>query len=226
MTDAEHEGSRDWPLFDLRLACGEVDLRPAREDDLPHLAAIQPDDYEHDPRAEALPGLSVDQHRRRLVYQGYWRALGTWSPASWCLDLVVELDGVIVGVQSLEAENFPAVRTVDSGSWLMPSARGRGVGVAMRTAVLGLAFDHLDARAAVSAARRDNGASLGVSRHLGYRDNGVSLNASDRGLVELQHMRLTAEDWHASGRGRHVRVAGLAPCLPWFGITPALSPFQ
>src|SRR3954465_1098391 len=66
MTDATHEGPPDWPLFGLRLTCGGVPLRPAREEDLPHLAAIQPDDYEHDPRAEVLPGLGVDQHRRRL----------------------------------------------------------------------------------------------------------------------------------------------------------------
>ena len=224
MTDATRELARDWPLFDLRLNCGGVVLRPACEGDLPLLAAIQPDDYEHDPRAEALPGLGVDQHRRRLVYQGYWRSLGTWAPSSWRLDFVVERDGVVVGVQSLEAEDFPAVRTVDSGSWLMRSARGRGVGVAMRMAVLGLAFGHLDARAAVSSARRDNAASLGVSRHLGYRENGVSLNASGHGLVELQHMRLPAEDWHASGRGGQVLVTGFEPCLPWFGITPVLSP--
>ncbi|MFL6132528.1 MAG: GNAT family N-acetyltransferase [Nocardioidaceae bacterium] len=220
MTDATHEVPPDWPLFGLRLTCGGVALRPAREEDLPHLAAIQPDDYEHDPRAEVLPGLGVDQHRRRLVYQGYWRSWGTWSPSSWCLNFLVELDGAVVGVQSLEAENFLALRTVDSGSWLVGTARGRGVGVAMRMAALGLAFDHLDARAAVSSARHDNGASLGVSRHLGYRDNGVSLNASGEGPVELQHLRLTAEDWHASARGRHVRVTGFEPCLPWFGITP------
>jgi RimJ/RimL family protein N-acetyltransferase len=218
MTDAAHEPARDWPLFDLRLRCGEITLRPACEQDLPHLAAIQPDDYEHDPGAEALPGQDVDQHRRRLVYQGYWRSWGTWSPSSWCVNFVAELDGVVVGVQSLEAEHFPAVRTVDSTSWLVRSARGRGLGVAMRTAVLGLAFGHLQARAAVSSARRDNGASLGVSRHLGYRPNGLSLNVSGQGLVELQHMRLTADDWHASGRRREVLVAGFEPCLPWFGM--------
>jgi len=219
MVDARQDRARDWPLFDLRLSCGGVSLRSAREEDLPHLAAIQPHDYEHDPRSEALPGQAIDQHRRRLLYQGYWRSWGTWSPASWGLNFVVELDGVIVGVQSLEAQDFLAVRTVDSASWLVPSARGRGVGVEMRRAVLGLAFDHLDAKAAVSSARRDNGASLGVSRHLGYHDNGVSLNASSRGLVELQHLRLTVEDWTASGRGGQVRVAGLEPCRPWFGMT-------
>jgi RimJ/RimL family protein N-acetyltransferase len=206
-----------WPLFGLRLRCRDVVLRPVREADLELLAGIQPDDYEHDPRAELLPELTLSQNRQRLVYQGYWRALGTWSPSSWWLNLAVEFRGAVVGTQSVEAEQFPSQRTVDSGSWLVPSVRGRGLGVAMRMAVLGLAFDHLGALAAVSSARSDNGASLGVSRRIGYIDNGVSLNESGRGLVELTHVRLTAEAWRTSGLGSEVTVTGFDPCRPWFG---------
>jgi RimJ/RimL family protein N-acetyltransferase len=88
----------------------------------------------------------------------------------------------------------------------------------MRTAVLGLAFDNLDARAAVTSARTDNGPSLGVSRRIGYIDNGVSLNAASDGTIELIHLRLAAEAWRASGLGGEVTVEGLEPCLPWFGI--------
>lgn len=210
-----------WPMFGLRLGSGDVRLRPVREPDLPHLAAVQPDDAEHDPRPGVLPWQTPAEHRRRLLHQGYWRALGTWSPSSWCLDLAVEVAGAVVGVQSLEAEDFPVLRTVDSHSWLVPAVRGRGVGVAMRTAVLALAFDHLGAVAAVSSARTDNGASLGVSRHLGYRDDGVSLTDSPTGPAELTHLRLTAERWRASGQGREVDVEGLEPCLPWFGVAAA-----
>jgi RimJ/RimL family protein N-acetyltransferase len=88
----------------------------------------------------------------------------------------------------------------------------------MRRAVLALAFDHLGAYAAVSSARADNAASLGVSRRLGYAENGVSLNAGVRGLGELQHMRLTRRDWEASGLGDEVQIAGVRSCLPWFGL--------
>ncbi|MEJ7833142.1 MAG: GNAT family protein [Nocardioides sp.] len=196
----------------------DIGLRTVREDDLAHLAAIQPPDHEHDPGAEVFAGQSREEHRQRLVRQGLWRSLGDWSPSSWCLDFVVEHDAQIVGVQTLEAQDFTSLRTVDSGSWLIAASRGHGIGVAMREAVLGLAFDHLGALAAVSSARSDNAASLGVSRRLGYRDNGVTLNASENGLVELQHMRLTTQEWQAAGRGDEVEVCGLTPCLPWFGI--------
>lgn len=88
----------------------------------------------------------------------------------------------------------------------------------MRTAVLALAFDHLGARASVTSARRDNAASLGVSRHVGYRDNGVSLNRSGSGVVQLVYMRMTAEEWRGSESGGLVTVSGLDACLPWFGV--------
>lgn len=208
-----------WPLFDLRLGCDGVVLRLVRERDLPRLAILQPPDYEHDPSAEVFPGENPADHRRRLVYQSYWRSLGTWSPSSWCLDFAVEHEGALVGVQSLEANDFLDLRTVDSGSWLVGSARGFGIGIAMRTAVLALAFNHLGALAAVTSARMDNAASLGVSRRIGYRDNGVSLNSSGRGLAELLHMRLTAEEWRASGSENRVTVSGLELCLPWFGAS-------
>jgi RimJ/RimL family protein N-acetyltransferase len=213
-----------WPLFGLRLHCRSVRLRAVRQDDLGELAAIRPDDYEHHPRAELFDGLDLRENRRRLSYQEYWRSMGTWSPSSWCLDLVVEVDGERVGVQSLEADGFPVRRTVDSGSWLIPRARGRGHGVAMRMAVLGLAFDHLGAVAAITSALTGNAASLGVSRRIGYQPNGVSLNDSGHGAIELTHLRLLAADWQRSGLGREVTVTGFEPCRPWFGLADDAPP--
>ncbi|KNX37981.1 GNAT family N-acetyltransferase [Luteipulveratus halotolerans] len=210
----------DWPLTDLGLACGDVTLRPVRDADLDVLVDRLPDDFEHDPRAELLPWLDLAANRRRLLRQDVWRARGTWAPSSWRLDLTVSAQGRPVGVQTLETDDLAGIGTVDTTSWLVSDVRGRGYGVAMRRAVLGLAFDHLGAAAAVTSAREDNASSLGVSRRIGYADNGVSLNASGTGRVRLQHLRLTAEQWHTSGQGRLVTVSGVERCLPWFG-TPS-----
>jgi RimJ/RimL family protein N-acetyltransferase len=206
-----------WPLFGLRLRHRDVLLRPMRETDLPHLAAVLPADAGHDPRLAMFASQSFGENERRLFCQGYWRSMGTWDPASWELHFVVEAGGHPVGVQTLEGENFPRLRTVDSASWLVPPARGRGLGVAMRTAVLALAFDHLGAVAAVSSATLANAASLGVSRHVGYEPNGRSRIVDTSGeVVELQHFRLTADRWP----GADVEVTGLAPARPWFGLEP------
>ena len=160
----------EWPFFDLRLACGEVVLRGVTDADLDPLVELLPDDLEHDPRHE--PFLDPASDRRRILPAEIWTHRGTWRPGSWCLDLAVEVDGRVVGVQALEGDDFPLLRTVDSFSWLATDVRGRGLATAMRTAVLALAFDHLDAIAAVSSARLDNAPSLAVSRRLGYADNG------------------------------------------------------
>lgn len=207
-----------WPLDALRLRHGAVELRPVVGADLAMIAAIEPDDFEHDPRAEVFDGLTERENRARQLLQSHWRARGTWSPASWCLDLAVVHDGRIVGVQTLEADDFPMLRTVDSASWLIPDVRGRGLGRAMRTAMLGLAFDRLGARAAITSARTDNHASLGVSRRVGYRDNGFSVIMSPTGPCELTHLRLTADEWAHAGA---VTVSGLDACLPWFGLPAA-----
>ena len=99
---------------------------------------------------------------------------------------------------------------MDSFSWLDTAVRGQGIGTAMRTAVLTLAFDHLHAEAAVSSAREDNRPSLGVSRRLGYEDNGVSRRLSPTGPCTLRHMILRRDTWRAGGHGSGVLVEGLS----------------
>jgi RimJ/RimL family protein N-acetyltransferase len=203
-----------WPFFDLLITCGEVLLRGVTDDDLPALADALPDDLELDPANERLASLPPDVDRRRQLAAEIWKHRGTWSPRSWCLDLAVEVAGQVVGVQALEAEQFPQLRTVDSFSWLATSVRGRGLATSMRTAVLAVAFEHLGAEVAVSSARTDNAASLAVSRRLGYVDNGLSRTITPTGPFELQHVRLTRDAWLASGRS--AAVHGFDECRAWF----------
>ena len=70
--------------------------------------------------------------------------------------------------------------------------------------------------AAVSSAVPDNHASLGVSRRLGYVDNGVSRIDTGGAASELRHVRLTADAWRTAGH--RVEVSGVEPCLAWFGV--------
>ncbi|MHB2028667.1 MAG: GNAT family N-acetyltransferase [Acidimicrobiales bacterium] len=214
----EPNSEPNWPLFELRLTINDTLLRPVRETDLDELARILPDDVEHNPNSRLWLGLDLASNRRRLLFQNYWRNWGTWTVESWTLDFCVINRSQIVGIQTLEAEDFVELRTVDSSSWLTPECRGLGLGTAMRVAILGFAFDHLGAQAAITSARIDNAASLGVSRRIGYRENGVTTSRSPTGPCQLQHLRLTRAQWQESSLGNSVFVTGLSGCALYFGL--------
>jgi hypothetical protein len=68
----------------------------------------------------------------------------------------------------------------------------------MWAAVLTLAFEPLGAQFAITSAWSDNRASLGVSRALGYADNGVTADRRNDVAGKMAHLRLTREQWTAS----------------------------
>ena len=195
-----------WPLFDLRLRAGDLLLRPVAETDLPLLAALAPDDLEIDP--------SLPDDRTLAVFQGYWRAQGRWSVEDWALSFLVQYREQAVGVQVLEGSDFPLLRTVDSASWLVSSARGRGIGKAMRAAVLDFAFTSLRAQAAVTSAWHDNAASLGVSRSLGYLPNGEHRRRRGDRADVMASLRLSRSHWPGSG----TVVENFEECRHLFGV--------
>jgi RimJ/RimL family protein N-acetyltransferase len=207
-----------WPLFDLRISVGNLLLRPKTEADLLAIADTLPDDLELDPNAMTYTGLPDRVNRGVIMHQGYWSAWGSWSVASWRLPFAV-LDGDrLIGSQTLEGDDFPRLRVVDSSSYLLPEARGKGHGKAMRRAVLALAFGELGAEVAITSAWHDNHASLGVSRALGYEPNGETRHARGDGVDRMVHLRLTRETWLASGLAEGITVTGFAPCRPFFGL--------
>jgi RimJ/RimL family protein N-acetyltransferase len=209
---------RYWPLFDVRLTTGDLELAPMTEADLEATAAIVPDDLELNPAATGYRGVEERTWRGLVVHQEYWKAMGTWSPDDWEVYFVVRRAGEVLGLQGLEGPDFRSLRTVDTSSWLAAPARGQGVGKSMRRAVLALAFDHLGAQAAITSAWHDNHASLAVSRALGYRDNGESFLARGEAPDTLVHLRMTRADWLAGGGAPDVQVEGLAPALPLFDL--------
>ncbi len=188
-----------WPLHALRLTTPTLALRAMDEASAEALAAVVPDDLDLDPRLAHLSAAAD-------VLQAYALTVATFRTSDWVVPFVVLEEGAPVGLQALEAKDFAVRRTVDTHSWLVPSARGRGLGKVMRTAVLELAFTGLDAHEAITEAWSDNAASLGVSRTLGYVDNGTDTHAGPR---TMQRMRLLRADWRPPVE---VTITGLAGC--------------
>jgi len=141
--------------------------------------------------------------------------MGEWKVDNWNLPLAVWSEGELVGVQGLEGERFAVRRGVESASWLAQEARGLGIGKEMRAAMLSLAFDHLGAERATSGAWEWNESSLGVSRSLGYVDNGWDIHEHGEKAGVMRRVLLEKSHW--DGAKWPTEVDGLAPCLAWFG---------
>src|SRR6478735_618841 len=204
-----------WPLDGLRLSVGDLMLRPVTEADLDHLGDLLPADLEMNPATPRPFGAAEQVARGVAVRQEHWLRLGRWTPDSWTLDLLVHEHDRVIGVQELEAADFRVLRTVETASFLVPDARGQGLGKLMRTAVLALAFEGLDAEVALTEAWSDNAASLGVSRSLGYLPNGSVRHLRDGRAAEMPRYRMDRSEWRAVPRPE-VEISGLAECLPWF----------
>ncbi|GGB28366.1 hypothetical protein GCM10011492_18230 [Flexivirga endophytica] len=207
-----------WPFDELTITGRDVLLRPVRDADIEHLVAIFPDDFDLDPRFPPLPELPPATDRERLLVQSIWRHRGCWSVDDWALDFGVWRDGTPVGIQTLEGTRFPADRTVDTASWIAKPFRGKGFGIQARELVLAFAFEQLEARRAITSAVVTNQASLGVSRHLGYRDTEVTPHITDDGVVDLQHLTLDRDARTTRKPETRIRVNGFDDCVPFFGL--------
>ena len=150
---------------------------------------------------------------RRGIARHQWSMRTRTRPDDWTVAFAVLEDGRPVGVQDVSGPDFAARRTVESGSWLTLSAQGRGLGTEMRAAILLWAFDALGAAWAESSAAAWNARSLGVSRRLGYRDNGVTRvhppghEPVDDRRVRLHRDELVRPAWT-------LRTEGLDAALP------------
>ncbi len=208
-----------WPLFDLRVRTARLELRAPTDADLLELLDVARAGV-HDPKVMpfkvAWTDLPSPEFERGFL-RFFWGTRASWAPADWHLPLAVAFEGRLVGVQDVRASDFATSRTVETGSWLGRVFQGRGVGTEMRAAVLFLAFEGLGALAAETAAARDNPASLGVTRKLGYLPAGEDFTVAPRGVpVVHQRSALTRENWRPDLYP--VSIENLEPCLPMFGI--------
>lgn len=208
-----------WPLLDLRLTTGDLELRIPREEELPAFAEIvERGIHPPDEMPFGIAWTDLPTPERNLESYRWWTsARANFTPDQWVLTLGVWEAGRPAGFQDLRADQFAALRTVGTGSWLGLEFQGHGVGRLMRQAILALAFDHLGAEVAESEAFLDNPASNWVSIAVGYEPNGFG-RLAPRGVArETQRFRLTLEDWRARPRPA-VSVEGLEGCLALFGI--------
>jgi RimJ/RimL family protein N-acetyltransferase len=210
--------AESWPIFALRIRTERLEIRLPTDDELLALVAVAASGI-HPPDQMPFEVPWTDKPRPRFereFLQHHWLMRATWMPDSWALNLGIFLDGAVIGSQTIRALRFGVFRTVDTGSWLGRSYQGRGYGKEMRAGILAFAFDGLDARFADSGAFVDNAASNGVSRSIGYAENGRD-ELAPRGVPRAhQRWRMTAEAWRSRPRPPVV-IEGLDACRELFG---------
>jgi RimJ/RimL family protein N-acetyltransferase len=207
-----------WPLFGLVIRTDRLELRLPTENELVQMLALAKagiHDADYMPFGFAWTDKpSPQMERDDMKYHYSTRA--NWVPTDWTLDLAVWVDGELCGTQGMRGENFPVYKSIGTGSWLGRRFQGRKIGIEMRSAVLAFAFDHLGAERALSEAFMDNAASIGVSRSLGYADNGYQWMAPRGEARQEQRFLMTREMWHARARPS-ITVDGLDACRDMFG---------
>jgi RimJ/RimL family protein N-acetyltransferase len=210
---------RHWPLFSLRLTTPRLELRLPSLEDLDELADRAMEGV-HDPDRMPFNVPWTDAPAAELpgnVIRFYLGAIARWRADQWSCTFAVVHEGRVIGCQELSATDFRVTREVHTGSWLGRAHQGAGIGTEMRAAVLHLAFAGLGAETAVSGAFVDNPASLGVSRKLGYRPDGLTVHQVRGRRAVQQRLRLDREGFSSP---IPVKIHGLEACLQHFGLTP------
>jgi len=208
-----------WPLFGLVVRSERLELRLPREDELVELLELAKSGI-HDTDYMPFGFAWTDQASPQLEHsfmQYHWRIRSAWSADEWVLDFGVWFEGRLVGSQGMRGEKFAVFKSIGTGSWLARRNQGLKIGREMRSAVLSFAFDHLGAEQATSAAFMDNAPSVGVSRSLGYADNGFQWMAPRGVPRQEQRFLMTREMWHSRERPP-ITVEGFDACRAMFGL--------
>lgn len=157
------------PLPDPPLRDGDVQLRPWRLEDAPALAAAWTD-----PEIERWTG--VPPQRDETVAARWIRGDADRRARGLSLDLVVELDGAVVGEVGLVGFEHATGRA-EIGWWTAAEGRGRGVASRAAALVAEWAVSELDLDLLVAVCDAGNPASGAVARsagfHLAARDGTV-----------------------------------------------------
>jgi len=196
-----------WPPYQLVITAGDLELKIISDADAPEFAELVLTGV-HDP--DFMPfgvpwTIAPPDELPANFVRFLWARRSQTSSDEWTLPFAVRRNGELVGTQDIKGKQFMITRTASTGSWLGRRFHGQRIGTRMRQAVCAFAFDELGATEMTSGAFSDNAPSLGVSRNVGYRPNGLQRTVRNGVSTAHQLLQLTPETFN---RGEPLAVRG------------------
>lgn len=164
-----------WPadLGPLRVAAGQVTLRPIRLRDGAAWSRIRIRDRDHlQPWEPTGTGLWEARHHVSN-WPGLWSSLKSEARKGHMIPMVIQVDGEFCGQITVGNIIRGALRSAWIGYWVAKDVGGQGVA----TAALALGLDHCFGAVGLhrveATVRPENLASQAVLRNVGFREEGV-----------------------------------------------------
>jgi len=208
-----------WPLFDLEVHTPRLTLRYLDDTLAGELVDVARRGV-HDPKVMPftvpwtdLPSPQMEQEAMRF----YAQTRADIRPDAWNLQFAVIVDGDVIGSCGLGATHFATLRQFQTGSWLGREFQGHGLGKEMRLACLTLGFDGLDAEFAQTGSWHDNAPSLGVTRSLGYIEDGRRRELRREVPDEMVGFRMPRAHWETIRRD-DIEIHGKPSARSFLGL--------
>lgn len=217
-------GQAIWPLTNLEVRTPVLTLRYITDDLGVELARLAGEGI-HDPATMpfSTPWTDVSSPElERNTLRFYWRNRAETTVEHWDLNLAVVVDGVAVGMCSIQAEAFPRRRSAETGSWVGCHYQRRGIGREVRHAALHLIFAGFDADQATTAAWHDNAASLAVTASLPYVHTGSSIQQRRGHPDTMLEFAMNQTQWRAARRN-DVHLIGIEAARAQLGTARDLQ---
>ncbi|RJO77155.1 N-acetyltransferase [Nocardia panacis] len=168
----QHPG---WParLGPVRVAAGEVSLRPVRLRDAAAWSRTRLRDREHLERWEPTGRGAWEARNHVSNWPSLWSSLKAEARRGAMIPLVIEVDGAFAGQLTIGNIVRGALRSAWIGYWVTKDLGGGGVA----TAALALGLDHCFGQVGLhrveATVRPENLASQAVLRNVGFREEGL-----------------------------------------------------
>lgn len=209
--------ARIWPPFGLEITAHngreEITLRAMRDEDILAIADVTPADIFGSEIPEHAFGWLFDAHNNPAQFR--WAHRAQMSPAHWSLDLAIVHKGQVIGSVDMRANDFPANRSIETGSWIYYSLQGQGLGTLVRHAIAQTGFNHFGAAKLTTAWASSNKASAAVSANLGYATiaaTTVEGLGPDNHTAPGERAELLRQNYQHPDN-LHVTVDGVSPAL-------------